>query len=202
MAEGGRGRLAGAATAAAAAAALALLAWGTAGGRAFTAEAARRLDIAAAPRALPEVVLGDPTGALVPLSAYRGHPLVMEFVYATCPDLCLTLGTAFERLDTLLPAGVALLSVSFDPADDTERLGWFADRHGARPPRWRVAAIADPAAREALLARAGVVVIPDGAGGFVHNAALYLVDGAGRLVAVFDPEDTEGVRAALAADAG
>jgi protein SCO1/2 len=163
---------------------------------------ARRLDIAAAPRLLPDVILHDQSGAMTRLSDYRGRPVVMEFVYATCPDICLTLGTAFEQLDAALPEGAALLSVSFDPADTPEQLGWFADRHGARAPRWRVAGIADADGRAALLARAEVVVIPDGLGGYVHNAGLYLVDSAGRLVAVFGPEDAAAVLAAIAADAG
>jgi len=190
------------ATVAVAAIGAAVLWWGTDQGGTLTSEAARRLDIAAAPRLLPDVTLRDQTGAEVVLSAYRGAPLVLEFVYATCPDICLTLGTAFERLDATLPAGARLVSISFDPDDDTERLGWFADRHGAVSPRWRVAGVADPQARAALLDRAGVVVIPDGLGGFVHNAGLYLVDADGRLTAVFDPEDTDGLRAALTGDAG
>ena len=175
--------------------------WGTDGGGALTSEAARRLDIAAAPRGLPDATLHDQSGAELALSDYRGAPLVLEFVYATCPDICLALGTAFEQLDAILPEDARLVSISFDPQDDTERLGWFADRHGASAPRWRVAGIADEAERAALIARAGVVVIPDRRGGFVHNAGLYLVDAEGRLTAVFDPGDTEGLRAALTGDA-
>lgn len=173
--------------------------WGTDGGRALTAETLRRRDIAAHPRPLPDTLLTDRDGAGLRLADYRGAPLLMEFVYAGCPDICLTLGTAFEQLDAQAPAGVALLSISFDPADDAERLGWFADRHRAQPPRWRVAAVPDAAARAALLERAGVVVIPDGGGGFVHNAGLYLVDAAGTLRRVLDPDDVEGALAALAA---
>ncbi|MCL7466565.1 SCO family protein [Phaeovulum sp. NW3] len=175
--------------------------WGTEGGQALTSEAARRLDIARAPRALPDVVLHDQNGALTHLSDYRAAPVVLEFVYTTCPDICLALGTAFERLDAALPRDARLISISFDPADDTARLGDFADRYDATAPRWRVAGIKGDAARAALLDRAGVVVIPDGFGGFVHNAGLYLVDAQGRLTAVFDPEDTRGLRAALADDA-
>lgn len=179
----------------------AVLWWGTDQGAAFTAEAARRVDIAAAPRLLPDVTLHDQTGAEVALSDYRGAALVAEFVYATCPDICLTLGTAFEQLDAALPNDVRLLSVSFDPRDDTERLGWFAERHRAKSPRWRIAGITQDDARTALLDRAGVVVIPDRMGGFVHNAGLYLIDAEGRLTAVFDPEDIAGLQEALLSDA-
>lgn len=176
---------------------LAALWWGTDGGQALTAETARRLEIAASPRTLPDVELRDQKGAAASLSDYRGAPLLVEFIYTTCPDICLALGTAFEQVDRAAPAFVRLLSVSFDPADGTQELGWFAERYGAEPPRWRVARVADDAARSALMERAGVVVIPDGLGGFVHNAGLYLVDGEGRLTRVFEPEDTNGALAAL-----
>ncbi len=175
--------------------------WGTDGGRALTAETARRLAIAASPRALGDVVLEDQSGAAFSLLDYQGTPLVLEFVYTSCPDICLALGTTFERLDGAAPDAVRLLSISFDPADGTEQLGWFADRHGATPPRWRVARVVDDAARTALMERAGVIVIPDGMGGFVHNAGLYLVDPDGRLTRVLDPDDIEGALAALSGHA-
>lgn len=189
------------ATLAVAACGAAALWWGTDGGQALTSETARRLDIARTPRVLPDVTLHDQNGARARLSDYRTAPLVLEFVYTTCPDICLALGTAFEQLDATLPADVRLASISFDPDDDTARLGDFADRYNAIAPRWRVAGAEGDAARAALLERAEVVVIPDGFGGFIHNAGLYLVDAGGRLTAVFDPEDTEGLRAALAEDA-
>lgn len=179
----------------------AMLWWGTEGGQALTSETARRLDIARTPRALPDVTLHDQNGARLQLSDYRAAPLVLEFVYTTCPDICLTLGTAFEQLDAALPPDARLVSISFDPTDDTARLADFADRYDATAPRWRVAGVEGDTARAALLERAGVVVLPDGQGGFIHNAGLYLVDAEGRLTAVFDPKDTGGLRAALAEDA-
>lgn len=171
--------------------------WGTEGGQAFTAETARRLDIAKHPRPLPPTALADSSGATLSLDQYHGGPLVLEFIYASCPDICVALGTAFEQLDAAAPGGTHLLSVSFDPEDDARSLGAFADRHGATAPRWRVAAVPDSAARSRLLEHAGVVVIPDGMGGFVHNAGLYVVDPTGHLIAVFDPDDTKAALSML-----
>lgn len=180
----------------------AMLWWGTDQGRALTAETARRLELTATPRLLPDVVLHDQNGAGLRLSDYRGAPVVLEFIYATCPDICLALGTAFEQLDAVLPENIRLLSISFDPEDGPRELTWFAERHDAEAPRWRVAGIADATARENLLDRAGVIVIPDPMGGFVHNAGLYLVDASGRLTGVFDLEDIAGLQAVLGDDAG
>lgn len=73
---------------------VAALWWGTDGLQALTSETARRLDIAAAPRLLPDVLLRDQAGRPFRLTDYRGAPLVLEFIYTTCPDICLSLGTA------------------------------------------------------------------------------------------------------------
>jgi protein SCO1/2 len=40
-------------------------------------------------------------------------------------------------------------------------------------------------------------VLPDGAGGFVHNAAIYLVDPHGRLARIYEPDAAEGAIAEL-----
>jgi protein SCO1 len=43
-----------------------------------------------------------------------------------------------------------------------------------------------PSESRALLRALGVVVVPDGSGGFVHNGAIHLLDGQGSLRALFD----------------
>jgi len=82
---------------------------------------------------------------------------------------------------------VRLLSVSFDGKhDDVAVLGRYAAQMRADPDIWRFAGVPDAGERRALLDAFGVVVIPDGMGGYQHNAALLLLDARGRLVRVFD----------------
>src|SRR5690606_3082949 len=84
-------------------------------------------------------------------------------------------------------APVRLLSISFDPArDDVATLARYASSMNARADTWRFATVADARHLEPLLRRFPVVVIPDGLGGFEHNAALLVVDRRGRLVRIFD----------------
>jgi protein SCO1/2 len=86
-------------------------------------------------------------------------------------------------------ASIDLLSISFDPQnDDREALRLYGERFGASAPRWRIASPADQRGLAALLQTFGVVVIPDGMGGFIHNSAIYVVDARGRLVRILDPE--------------
>jgi protein SCO1/2 len=196
-----RSTLAGLAVAAMGVAALAVV---TDGFRAATTDAARRLAVAARPRALPDVTLVDQTGATFRLSALQGRPVLVAFFYTNCPAICGLLAGQFQlALEAVLerPGGreIRLLSISLDTARDTvAALADYAERLGADGRAWRVARVADSTDLEALLDAFGVVVLPDGAGGFVHNAAIYRVDAEGRLVRVYDPDAADRAIADLA----
>jgi protein SCO1/2 len=178
--------------------------WSTDELRAFTSEGARRLEVARHPRDLPEALLTDQDGTPFRLADLKGRWVVVEFVYTRCVTVCSALGNSFERIARRLPPGrlggdVILLSVSFDPAnDDRAALGDFAGRYvGAGGPGWRVARVADGSQLAALLSTFGVVVVPDGAGGFEHNAALHVVDPRGRLSRIHDVTAADQVLAEL-----
>ena len=85
----------------------------------------------------------------------------------------------------------------FDLHDSLEALRDYAEVHGADGHLWITARPENEQALRALLTTFGVTVIPDGAGGFVHNVALHLVDQRGRLVAIFDIGEEAQVLAAI-----
>lgn len=164
----------------------------TAGFRTVTSDGARALAIERAAPAVPDVRLVDQNGASFSLADYRGRAVLVDFIYTRCPTLCVAAGDGFERvLSSRRGADRALdlVSISFDPAnDDRAARRAYGDRYGARAPRWRIAAPADRAGLEALLKTFGVVVIPDGIGGFIHNGGIYVVDGGGHLTHVLDSD--------------
>lgn len=171
---------------------VAVLGWGTDGFTAFTAEAARRAAVAHAPRSLPAIVMQDQDGAATGLAAHAGQVVLMDFIYTRCPTICTAQGSDFEQARAAIRAGglagqVALLSVSFDPADGPQALRDYADRFGGADGQWQFLRAA-PADTRALLAAAGVVAIPDGFGGFVHNAAIHVLDRQGRLMRILDSD--------------
>ena len=172
----------------------AVLAWETDGLRAFTTAGARQLAIERAPLSLPDVQLRDQNDHIFSLSAYRGKPVLVDFIYTRCPTICGMLGDDFAHVAELAGRGgqdapIDLLSISFDPQnDDREALKLYGERFGASAPHWRIASPADQRGLAALLQTFGVVVIPDGMGGFIHNSAIYVVDARGRLVRILDPE--------------
>lgn len=177
---------------------------GTDGLTAFTAETVRRNAVAKSPRILPEMSMqnqdGEPTG----LATFAGKVVLMDFIYTRCPTICIAQGSDFEQAraairDAGLADHVALVTVSFDPEfDGPDELTEYAGRFGGADPVWQFLR-ADPAGTRAMLNAAEVIVIPDEFGGFVHNAAIHVLDRQGRLVRILD-SDAWGEALALAQD--
>jgi protein SCO1 len=167
----------------------------TDGFAAFTAEAARRAEILRSPRQLPAAVLEDQDGRTFSLQDYRGKLLAVEFIYTRCNTICRSLAMAFRQIRDQVPQAMlgsdfALLSISFDAErDDTSSLKAYGDAHGADSRHWRIARVRNAADLRQLLDAFGVVVIPDGLGGFEHNAAIHLLNRDGRLALISDIDE-------------
>jgi protein SCO1 len=177
---------------------MAALAFETDGFHVVTSAGARQLSIERAPQTLPDARLVDQNGTPFTLDDYKGRRVLVDFIYTRCPTICTALGDDFARLRQLMGGTqpIDLLSISFDPSDDRAALRLYGDRFGAEPPRWRIAAPADERTRTELLRSFGVVVIPDGLGGFTHNDAVYVVDTQGRLARILDPDAPDRLLAA------
>ena len=169
----------------------------THGFQVWTDEDARRLEVALHPVPAPPVPVQGPdvsAADLPALLAQDGGATIVDFVYTRCQTVCLTLGSSFQQLQADLretaasgAAPVRLLSISFDGArDDPPALRAYAGQLKADLALWRFVRVPDARAEQALLRRLGVVVVPDGRGGFEHNAALLVFDARGRLLRVFD----------------
>lgn len=165
---------------------------GTDGFVAFTAETARRVALLRAPRSLPAVVLEDQDGRIFSLQDYQGRLLAVEFIYTRCSTVCRTLGTAFRQIRDHVPPQAlgrdfALLSISFDTErDDSGKLKAYGDAYGADGKHWRVARVRNATELKPLLDAFGIIVIPDGLGGFEHNAAIHLLGRDGKLALISD----------------
>ena len=162
----------------------------TLGFRAWTTEDARRIAVAERPPALSALPVVTPAGSRHDLwsSDPAARAWLVTFIYTRCPSICLSLGTEFQQLQAAMDAapGVRLASLSFERAQDgPAALGDYARRFGADPRRWVVAVPSSDEALRRVLAETGVVVIPDGMGGYAHNAAIHVIVPPGRLVRVF-----------------
>ncbi|WP_230625697.1 SCO family protein [Cupriavidus necator] len=179
----------------------------TAGFSAVTSDGLRRIEIARAPRDLPPVQLVDQDGSTFSLSALDrgGRQLTLVlWVYIECQTVCRSTLAEFSYLQQQLKARglddqVRLLTLSFDPRRDTQAvLAAAARRMQANAPDWRFATVTDPADIKAALREFGIVVLPDGLGGYSHNTALFLVDASGHLVRAYDVARPDLVLAEIA----
>ncbi|MCC7183449.1 MAG: SCO family protein [Rhodocyclaceae bacterium] len=174
------------------AAGLAAFAAGTDGFRAYTSETVRRIAIREHPRALPDVLLQTARGDRLHVSELRGRWLLVDFIYTRCMTYCTVQGSEFARLqDRLAPlirsGKVALLSISFDREHDgPAELAAYQQRARDRGDGWIAARPASEHELRVLLRTFGVTTIADGMGGYVHNAAIAVIDPRGRLVAIVD----------------
>ena len=175
---------------------------GTDGGAAWTAESARRLDIAERPRELPNVPLRDVGDRSMGLASLERRIAIVDFIYTRCPTVCLDLGATFRDLQGDLVARgwedrVELLSLSFDYAHDGPvELAGYLRRFGAAPDLWSAARFETADDLDAVLRDLDVIVIPEPNVGFVHNTAIYLVD-RGRVVGMYDFDDRPGLLQAI-----
>ncbi|MGH7514456.1 MAG: SCO family protein [Gemmatimonadales bacterium] len=176
------------------------LAGATNGFQAFTTETARRVAVRSRPVELPAVALESQSGARFTLANLRGRWLLVDFIYTRCPTFCTTLGVDFARLERQLADPIArgkvqLLSISFDPTQDTpSQLAAYLARFQGRDMGWQAARPLTADGLRQITAAFGVTVIPDQRGGYTHNAAIHLVDPEGRLVDIFDLGDLERIR--------
>ncbi|MGH8402762.1 MAG: SCO family protein [Gammaproteobacteria bacterium] len=159
--------------------------------QAFTSETARQVEIRQRQPRVPAVTLETQSGAHINLADLRGKWLLVDFIYTRCMSFCSVLGGEFAQLQTQLAKPLAqgklqLLSISFDPQHDSpphlaDYLGRFHD-HGAG---WLATRPMDADGLKKLERVFGIMVIPDGLGGYVHNAAIEIVNPQGRLIDIY-----------------
>lgn len=182
--------------------AYAAAAWLTRDFRVWTAEGERRLTIAQSPVAAPDIVMLTIEGNEVRLpEMLRSSDAVtiVNFIYTRCPTVCLAMGSTFQQIQKVVAedknsaaSRIQLLSISFDVNHDSPAvLTAFGESQLADPQRWKFIVPAKPVDLQLLLKSFGVVVIPDGFGGYEHNAGLLVIDRSGRLVRIFDPTDVD-----------
>lgn len=160
----------------------------------WTFEALRRDAAATGRLSAPAVPLRTAHGETdTPWPNTTNTVYLVDFIYTQCPTICQALGGEFTRLQRQLRARfgarspVRLVSVAFDREHDTPtELQRYAQRHAAEDDLWLIGAPASAQAADALLQALGVVAVPDGLGGFVHNGAIHLIDSQGTVHGIFD----------------
>jgi len=129
--------------------------------------------------------LTDTDGKQARLADYRGKPLLVNFVYTGCTQVCPTtirfLGKALrEAQSTLGTESFNAVTIGFNlPFDSPQAMRTFARKHGADLPHWM---FLSPAAGDvASLARDFGFVYAPTSSGFDHLTQVTIVDANGRV---------------------
>lgn len=90
---------------------------------------------------LPKVTLTDQNGHPVTLSALKGKPALIDFIYTNCPGPCLTLTSKMvgvaEDLGPEMGSKVRIISITVDPTRDTpQAMDKFAKKLDANRKGW------------------------------------------------------------------
>ncbi|MFO1286671.1 MAG: SCO family protein [Rubrivivax sp.] len=146
---------------------------------------ALRLSQAAIGRAVPDLTLLDREGRPVRLSAYRGKPLLVSFIYTGCFTVCptqtRTLAEAVAGLDRMVgPGQFNVVSIGFNqPFDDPGAMRSFARQHRIDRANWEFLSPPRDTVR-ALTEAFGFSYVATPAG-FEHLVGVTVVDADGRI---------------------
>jgi protein SCO1 len=130
---------------------------------------------------VPSFSLTNQNDSRIASDSFRGHPLVLTFVFTRCPvpNFCPLLSHKFSELQSAIKAdatlaGTRLLSVTLDPAFDTPAiLKTYAEYQQADPAIWTFAT-GEPAQINILTQSFGVFVQSE-AGTINHGLATALI---------------------------
>ncbi len=147
---------------------------------------------AASESVLTDTKLVDQNGNAVVLSSLKGKPLVVDFIYTSCPGPCLMETAKFAnvalRLGNDLGSKVTLVSITVDPEHDgPKQLLNYSRQQGADTKGWYFLTGGPGDVDQALAGfKLSRQIQPDGSVG--HLVDMMLVGSDGRLVREYNGE--------------
>lgn len=130
-------------------------------------------------------VLLDREGRPVPLSRFKGKPLLVSFIYTACFQVCPTTTRNLQKalqntVATLGPERFTIVSIGFNqPFDSPEAMKAFAKQYGIRLQNWEFLSPA-PAIVDELTRNFGFSYVQTLAG-FDHINQVTIVDAEGKI---------------------
>jgi protein SCO1/2 len=141
---------------------------------------------------LTDTKLVDQNGNTISLASFKGKPLVVDFIYTSCPGPCLMetakLANVALRLGSDLGSKVTIVSISVDPEHDgPKQLLDYSRRQGADEKGWYFLTGGPGEVDQALAGfKLSRQVEPDG--GVGHLVDMMLIGTDGRLVREYNGE--------------
>ncbi len=147
---------------------------------------ALRLSQTAVGQPVGDHVLVDRQERPVPLSRYRGKPLLVSFIYTACFEVCPTTTRNLQKtldvaVTTLGPDRFNVISIGYNqPFDSPQAMKSFSHQYGIRLPNWEFLSPA-PAIVNEVTKNFGFSYVATAAG-FDHINQVTIVDAEGKIV--------------------
>jgi protein SCO1/2 len=155
-------------------------------------------------RQVPDFSLTNQDGKRISIKDFQGKALAITFIYAKCPlpDFCIRMSTNFSDLthqingDAALKEKIRLLSISFDPANDTpEKLRAYGIGYLGNDPKtkfevWQLAVGKDEEVRKiADFFGLHYEVDPEDKTKINHSLRTAVISPAGKVTKIFSGND-------------
>ncbi|MFQ5618412.1 MAG: SCO family protein [Rhodospirillales bacterium] len=140
-------------------------------------------------RPAPEFTLRDADGRAVRLADFRGKVVVLNFIYASCPDVCPVHSEAIASVQeavngTPMKDLVRFISITTDPGRDTPAvMKSYGPAHGLDSANWLflTGGPGNPSATRKLAGRYGLKFALGKDGYQMHGVVTHLIDKSGNL---------------------
>jgi len=142
----------------------------------------------------PPFNLFDADGLPVGLTDYRDKIVVLNFVYASCPDVCPLHAEKIAEIQGMINSSVMkdmvqFLTVTTDPGKDkVEILQEYGENHGLDSVNWKILTIRDDQPEDTTRKLAdlyGQKYTDIGEGMQMHGVVTHIIDRRGRFAAKF-----------------
>jgi cytochrome oxidase Cu insertion factor (SCO1/SenC/PrrC family) len=141
-------------------------------------------DAAGSADCLPAISLIDQNGNHVSLASLRGKPVLVDFIYTSCPGPCSTLTSKLvgvaKDLGPRLGSQIRMVSISIDPEHDTPRtMKDYAERLDADRSGW-LFLTGTPQEVDQVLATFKLSRVREADGSVTHMETMFLLGPDGR----------------------
>ena len=127
------------------------------------------------------------------LSSLKGKPILIDFIYTSCPGPCLVLTARMKKiakdLGPQLGRDVTLVSVTVDPEHDgPKQLAYYAKEQGAVFPGWYFLT-GTPQQIDDVMANFKLKRIREADGSVDHIIDFFMLSPDGREARVYNPDE-------------
>lgn len=141
---------------------------------------------------LPALQMQDQGGRQLMLSSLKGKPVLVDFIYTSCPGPCLTLTQKMARVAAQMAPALGnrftMVSITIDPEHDgPHQLAQYAHQQGAEDPGW-LFLTASPATVDRVLADFQLRRVRQADGSVAHLAGVFILGPDGRERREYDGE--------------